>query len=98
LIYIQVYIILNIDFDIYQGAIVMQTAKLIINGRSQAVRLPKAFRFDGTEVFISKVGQKVVLSAKPESWKSFFLSDKKPTPDFMEEREQLDLEERDIFK
>jgi antitoxin VapB len=41
----------------------MQTAKLFFNGRSQAVRLPKAFRFDGlTEVFIERDGDRVILS------------------------------------
>ena len=76
----------------------MKTAKIFQNGRSQAIRLPKEFRFEGKEVYICKVGQKIILSAKPESWKDFFLSDRKPTQDFMEEREQLDLEERNIFK
>jgi antitoxin VapB len=37
------------------------TAKLFMHGRSQAVRLPKEFRFEGTEVRVSKVGDKVVL-------------------------------------
>ncbi|AMJ59759.1 antitoxin [Bosea sp. PAMC 26642] len=37
------------------------TAKLFMHGRSQAVRLPKEFRFEGTEVHVSRVGNKVVL-------------------------------------
>jgi antitoxin VapB len=37
------------------------TAKLFMSGRSQAVRLPKEFRFEGTEVRVSKVGDKVIL-------------------------------------
>jgi antitoxin VapB len=37
------------------------TAKLFMHGRSQAVRLPKEFRFEGTEVRVSKIGNKVVL-------------------------------------
>ena len=37
------------------------TAKLFMSGRSQAVRLPKEFRFEGTEVRISKIGDKVIL-------------------------------------
>jgi antitoxin VapB len=41
------------------------TAKLFAHGRSQAVRLPKAFRFEGTEVRISKVGDKVILEPLP---------------------------------
>lgn len=53
------------------------TAKLFRNGRSQAVRLPAKFRFEGAdEVFVCKVGDKVVLSAKPSSWEDFF--DAKP--------------------
>jgi len=37
------------------------TAKLFMHGRSQAVRLPKEFRFEGTEVRVSKIGNKVIL-------------------------------------
>jgi antitoxin VapB len=37
------------------------TAKLFMHGRSQAVRLPKEFRFEGNEVKVSKVGDKVIL-------------------------------------
>jgi antitoxin VapB len=51
-----------------------QTAKLFTNGRSQAVRLPAAFRFEGKEVYIrkdEKTGD-VILSAKPTSWDGFF--------------------------
>jgi antitoxin VapB len=51
-----------------------QTAKLFANGRSQAVRLPAAFRFDTKEVFIRqdpKTGD-VILSRKPTTWDGFF--------------------------
>ena len=41
----------------------METAKLFINGRSQAVRLPKAFRFDGNEVYIKKISGGVLFTA-----------------------------------
>ncbi|MSQ65484.1 MAG: AbrB/MazE/SpoVT family DNA-binding domain-containing protein [Limnohabitans sp.] len=40
------------------------TAKIFITGRSQAVRLPKAYRFDTAEVFIEKVGNTVILRPK----------------------------------
>jgi antitoxin VapB len=40
---------------------VKSTAKLFMHGRSQAVRLPKEYRFEGTEVRVSKVGDKVIL-------------------------------------
>jgi antitoxin VapB len=39
----------------------MPTAKLFMHGRSQAVRLPKEFRFEGNEVLVSRVGDKVIL-------------------------------------
>jgi antitoxin VapB len=39
-------------------------AKLFQHGRSQAVRLPKEFRFEGTEVFVRKVGDDVILSSR----------------------------------
>ena len=49
------------------------TAKLFLNGRSQAVRLPASYRFEGTEVFIRKdpATGDVILSGKPTSWDSF---------------------------
>lgn len=52
------------------------TAKLFMHGRSQAVRLPKEFRFEGNEVHVSKVGNKVILEPveKPafdaKSWRA----------------------------
>ena len=51
-----------------------QVAKLFANGRSQAVRLPAAFRFDTTEVFIRQDPQTgdVILSRKPVDWGDFF--------------------------
>jgi antitoxin VapB len=47
-----------------------QTAKIFVTGRSQAVRLPLEFRFEGTEVFIRRdpVTGDVVLSRKPTDW------------------------------
>lgn len=48
----------------------LQTAKVFVTGRSQAVRLPLEFRFDGPEVFIRRdpATGDVVLSAKPSDW------------------------------
>jgi antitoxin VapB len=43
----------------------MNVAKLFTHGGSQAVRLPKEFRFEGTEVHVRRVGNEVVLSAHP---------------------------------
>lgn len=50
----------------------MYTAKLFTNRRSQAVRLPKAFRFEGSEVFIKKTSEGVLLIPKDRSlWDVF---------------------------
>ena len=53
---------------------VSQTAKLFENGRSQAVRLPVAFRFDVSEAYISQdpVSGDVTLSKRPRGWNEFF--------------------------
>ena len=74
-----------------------RTAKLIPNGRSQAVRLPKEFQFQGKEVYIRKEGRNVVLSPKPESWDAFFSSESKVTADFMTERMDLPLQDRELL-
>jgi antitoxin VapB len=59
-----VYIIWTILFKNQEVAQmdIPDTAQLFMNGRSQAVRLPKLFRFEGTQVHIKKVGNSVVLS------------------------------------
>ena len=75
----------------------MKTAKLFQNGQSQAVRLPKEFRFDDSEVFIKKIGNVVHLIPRSESWSSLFSSLKKFSPDFMPEREQPALDKRETF-
>ena len=49
----------------------METAKIFENGKSQAVRLPKKFRFTGDEVYVQKVGQAVVLMPKESAWEIF---------------------------
>jgi antitoxin VapB len=69
-------------------------AKLFMNGRSQAVRLPKEFRFEGDEVFIWKKGDQVILAPKPKSWREFFENVPLPSEDFMQNREDLPPQER----
>jgi len=66
----------------------MQTAKLFKNGQSQAVRLPKEFRFKGSEVFIKKAGNAVILLPEKNSWEPLMSSLEKFTPEFMAERGQ----------
>jgi antitoxin VapB len=75
-----------------------QTARVFKNGQSQAIRLPKAFRFKSKEVFIRKEGENIIISPKPDSWDDFFASEKRPSTDFMEDRDQLKIEEREMFE
>ena len=66
----------------------METAKLFMSGRSQAVRLPKAYRLSGTEVFIKKVGNALVLIPQEHPWETLFDSLEQFEPGFRMEREQ----------
>ena len=66
----------------------MQTAKLFANGRSQAVRLPKEFRFAGDDVYIKKLENLVILIPKGDPWASLVDSLDRFSEDFMEERGQ----------
>ena len=75
----------------------MKTAKIFQNGQSQAVRLPKEFRFDDSEVFIKKSGNVVQLIPRSDSWNSLFGSLKKFSADFMDERKQPTLDKRESF-
>jgi antitoxin VapB len=78
-------------FDLYQPLPEIRmttTAKLFMNGRSQAVRLPAEFRFEGTEVFIERQGDTVVLRPKPVGWDDFFAAASRTPDDFLDDREQ----------
>lgn len=66
----------------------MKTAKLFKNGESQAVRLPKEFRFEGDEVLIKKSGNAVVLLPKRKSWDALVDSLGQFSSDFMNDRAQ----------
>ena len=80
-----------------------QVAKLFTNGRSQAVRLPAAFRFDAKEVFIRRDPETgdVVLSRKPLTWDGFFaaLEGAEVPADFLDRLERNQgTQERDPFE
>ena len=62
----------------------MQTAKLFANGGSQAVRLPKECRFEGTEVYVKRVGSVVMLFPTDDPWRPLVESLDEFTDDFME--------------
>lgn len=73
----------------------MKIAKLFKNGQSQAVRLPKEFRFDDDHVFIKKSGNVVMLIPVKSSWDSLMESLDKFSPDFMAERKQPKTQKRE---
>jgi antitoxin VapB len=63
----------------------MQTAKLFVNGRSQAVRLPKEFQFSGNDVLIQKIGDAVILIPHTRAWEVFLHSLNDFTDDYLEQ-------------
>jgi antitoxin VapB len=80
-----------------------QVAKLFTNGRSQAVRLPAAYRFDTKEVFIRQDPETgdVILSRKPATWDDFFsvLKGADVPADFLDEKERNQaIQDRDPFE
>lgn len=76
----------------------MQTAKLFMNGRSQAVRLPKEYQFYGNDVLIKKVGDAVILFPHDKDWKTFLKGLNDFTSDFLEDgRDQGSEQKRDGF-
>ena len=77
-----------------------QFAKLFQNGSSQAVRLPRGFRFKGDKIRIRREGRSVVLEPildDPEVWLAELRSIPSD-PDFMKERDQPNTPKRKIFK
>ena len=75
----------------------MKTAKIFQNGQSQAVRLPKEFRFKDDHVYVKKSGNVVMLIPAKDSWESLFDSLDKFSDDFMTEREQPKVQTRETF-
>jgi antitoxin VapB len=80
-----------------------QVAKLFTNGRSQAVRLPAAYRFDTKEVFIRRDTETgdVILSRRPSTWDDFFIALKGADvpADFLDEKDRNQgTQDRDPFE
>ena len=75
----------------------MKEAKLFMNGQSQAVRLPKEFRFTGETVYINQVGNYVMLIPKDDPWSGMRQACAKFSSDFMETRNQGNFEQREGF-
>ena len=61
----------------------MKTARIFSNGRSQAVRLPKEYRFDSDDVFIKKFNNIIMLIPKNDPWASLVDSLDKFSDDFL---------------
>lgn len=72
-------------------------AKIFMNGRSQAVRLPKDLRFDCDEVYVRKQGEGIIISPKKPSWDEFFGQDSAFNDDFLIDRDDSAPQDRDFF-
>ncbi len=76
----------------------VETAKVFTNGGSQAVRLPKDFRFDTDEVDVNRIGKIVILVQKENRWAGLLQSLDMFTDDFMKDgRGDLKTEEREAL-
>jgi antitoxin VapB len=73
----------------------MDSAKLFQNGKSQAVRLPKEYRFHGSKVYLKRMGNAIILIPEHDSWQSMVESLTLFSEDFMTERTQPMVEERE---
>ena len=73
------------------------TAKVFMNGRSQAVRLPAKFRFSCREVFVERQGDFLVLRPKPADWDDFFARKSRVPEDFIKDRKDSTPEKRELF-
>lgn len=69
-------------------------AKIFMNNRSQAVRLPKEFQFNTSEVFIRRQGDEVILSPRPTDWTEYLASGPMASQEFMGEVDDLPVQER----
>lgn len=72
----------------------MQTAKIFKSGNSQAVRLPVGFRFNTNEAVISKIGDAIILLPKKKDWEALLDSLGEFSKDFMEDRNQPEVQNR----
>jgi antitoxin VapB len=75
----------------------MKTARLFRNGQSQAVRLPKEFRFEDDFVYVKKSGNAVILIPAKNSWDGLIQSLDKFSDDFMAARRQPRSQDREAL-
>jgi antitoxin VapB len=69
-------------------------AKVFNTGRSQAVRVPKEFRFEESDLIINRIGKTTMLNPKNDPWATLKSVAGKATKDFMSPREQGNVETR----
>ncbi len=74
--------------------ITMMNAKLFKNGQSQAVRLPKEYRFEGDEVLVNKIGDVVLLMPKESKWSGFLSALDLFSDDFMSEGRNQPIDQK----
>lgn len=72
-------------------------AKVFQNGRSQAIRLPKECRVNGDEVYIEKIGNSLIIIPKEKSKWDVMRNALMDMEDFELERNQLEVQERELF-
>jgi len=72
-----------------------RTARVFMTNRSQAVRLPKEYQFSTDEVFIRKEGEDVILSPRPRDWNAYLESAPVASEAFMNDVEDLPVQDRD---
>ena len=72
-----------------------RTAKVFMTNRSQAVRLPKEYQFSTTEVYIRKEGEDVILSPRPRDWRLYLDAAPAASKAFMNDIEDLPVQERE---
>jgi len=73
------------------------TAKVFTTGRSQAVRIPKEYRFPCDEVLIEREGERVILTPRPKSWRDYFARASRFTDDYPDSIEDRPPRERERF-
>jgi antitoxin VapB len=71
------------------------TAKVFSTGRSQAVRIPKEYRFSCDEVTIEREGERVILTPRPRSWREYFARSKRFSDDYPEDVADAPPQERE---
>ncbi len=73
-----------------------KTAKIFMNNRSQAVRLPKEFQINAREVFIRREGDDIILSPRARDWSAYLAEGPVASDSFMDAVEDLPVQEREL--